>query len=193
MTLDLYRAIPGFNGKFIISIKGKYITCWNTDWLGTGQTRQVKNSRNKNGYIVWNLNRINKQMAYWVAITFPELIENERFEGAEIDHKDTNRLNNMPDNLRWVTHRDNMRNPLTVKRIRENQTGEKNSSYGSKVQYNRKDQSKPVVQYTKDNEFIAEYPSTMEAQRQTGVYNARISDCCLGKTKTANGYIWRYA
>lgn len=63
--------------------------------------------------------------------------------------------------------------------------------------------SKPVLQYTLDGEFVAEYPSAKEAERQTGVHCQRISECCnkvmfKGKNgkkyvyKSAGGYIWKF-
>ena len=52
--------------------------------------------------------------------------------------------------------------------------------------------SKPVLQYTKDGEFIAEYKSTMDAYRKTGIDNSGISKCCLGKQKTAGGFVFKY-
>ena len=52
---------------------------------------------------------------------------------------------------------------------------------------------KPVVQYTLDGEFVAEYESTSEAGRQTGIPQTNISSCCIGKLKTAGGSIWKYA
>lgn len=50
-----------------------------------------------------------------------------------------------------------------------------------------------ILQYSKDGEFIAEYPSTMEAERQTGCNQQNICKCCKGKRKTTGGYIWKYA
>lgn len=193
--MDLIREVPGFNGKFVIVIKGETATCWNTNWRNTGKTKQVSNTANKNSYIQWNLNHIYKQAAQWVALTFPELVENEYFDGAEIDHKDTNRLNNNPTNLRWVSHKENMCNPLTVKKIVKNQTGKTNSNYRNKAQLNRKDMSKAVAQYTLNGDFVAWYPSAMEAERCLGQphLNARISENCNNKRDTAGGYIWRYA
>lgn len=52
--------------------------------------------------------------------------------------------------------------------------------------------SKPVLQFTPEGEFVAEYPSTMEIQRLFGYTNTCISKCCLGKRKTAYKYIWKY-
>ena len=52
--------------------------------------------------------------------------------------------------------------------------------------------TKSVIQYSKDGEFIAEYPSIMEAERQTGCKNESICQCCKGKQKSAGGFIWKY-
>ena len=53
--------------------------------------------------------------------------------------------------------------------------------------------SKVVIQIDKDtNEIIAEFPSTMEVQRQLGFANQNISLCCREVYKTAYGYKWQY-
>ena len=49
-----------------------------------------------------------------------------------------------------------------------------------------------VIQYTKDGEFIAEYSSAAEAQKQTGIQRTVIGLVCKGKGKTAGGYVWKY-
>lgn len=52
--------------------------------------------------------------------------------------------------------------------------------------------SKPVCQYTLDGEFLNEYPSVIEAERQTKVSDSQISKCCrmTHKYKSAGGYLW---
>lgn len=49
----------------------------------------------------------------------------------------------------------------------------------------------PVLQYTMDMDFVAEYPSMIAAQRATGVRSGCISLCCNLKRNTACGFIWR--
>lgn len=49
-----------------------------------------------------------------------------------------------------------------------------------------------ILQYSKDGELIAEYPSLHEASRQTGCANSSICRCCKGKYKSTGGYIWKY-
>lgn len=51
---------------------------------------------------------------------------------------------------------------------------------------------KSVIQYTLKGNYIADYESTSEAQRQTGIAQQNICSCCKGKLKTAGGFIWKY-
>lgn len=101
------------------------------------------------------------------------------FDGADIDHRDGNKLNNRPENLRYCTRKENCNNPITLE-----------SLTNSMINNNKR--SKAVYQYTKNGEFVAEYPSTMEVQRKFGYRNSNISACCLGKKTMAYGFIWRY-
>lgn len=174
-----WRNIPGYP-NYQISIDYKEGRCRCLNYKRTGKIKELSN---KSQRICWNLRKdgttTSYQAAKWIALTFPELIENEYFEGAEIDHIDTNVRNNHPSNLRWVDRTGNMNNPLTKRHKSESLT-------------NRIDQSKQVLQFTREGILISTYPSIMEAQRQTGINNANISQCCLGKYKTAGGYVWKY-
>ena len=52
--------------------------------------------------------------------------------------------------------------------------------------------SKRVLQFTLDGEFIREWPSTREIERQLGFDNSAVGRCCLGKQKSAYGFLWKY-
>ena len=84
------------------------------------------------------------------------------------------------------------------KKISEVNTGEKHPMFGrhhSEESKKRLAESKGVngiLQFSKDGEFIAEYPSAHEAERQTGCNPSSICKCCKGKLKSTGGYIWEY-
>ena len=53
--------------------------------------------------------------------------------------------------------------------------------------------SKPVLQYTKNGQFLAKFNSISESSRVTGIRHGNISNCCLGKNKSAGGYVWKFS
>lgn len=55
-----------------------------------------------------------------------------------------------------------------------------------------KDKRKPVLQYDKDMNFIAEYESLSEAARQLKLQLSCICQVIKGKRKTTGGYIFKY-
>ena len=71
----------------------------------------------------------------------------------------------------------------------------KHSGFGGKTKGKPKIKninSRIVEQYDLQDNFIKEWPSGREAYRQLGIHYGSISLCCLGKTKTAGGYIWKF-
>ena len=81
------------------------------------------------------------------------------------------------------------------KKISEKQKGKKLSEETrrkmSKARINGK-QSKEVLQYTLDDEFVREWSSIAECSRN-GYSGANICKCCQGKRKSHKGFKWCYA
>ena len=179
-----WRDLPGYEGLYQISISTKEGKCRKLNYRGTGEPRELTTKPAKPDYrIKWTLTKNGSETTYqaarWIALAYPELVDGEYFEGAVIDHKDTDILNNHPSNLKWTTYKGNANNPITKKRVSENQT-------------NRPDQSMMVTQLTPQEDVIAHYPSLNQASRETGIDQSHISKCCRGLRKYAGGFIWRY-
>lgn len=51
---------------------------------------------------------------------------------------------------------------------------------------------KPIIQYDKNMNFIKEFQSAREAERETNVAYQNISKCCNYERKTAGKFIWRF-
>ena len=175
-----WRDIPGYEGLYQITLDGE-VRC--RRFYMNGKVKVLSNNPNKENRIYWclckNSKKNDNQAAVWIALTYPELIENEYFDGAEIDHKDGDKTNNSPSNLHWVTRSGNMNNPITKKQI-------------TKTELNRSDLSKRVFQYTLDGEYVNDYPSTQEAARLTGFSQGCIAAVARGERETHMGYKWNY-
>ena len=52
--------------------------------------------------------------------------------------------------------------------------------------------SKQILQFTLNGDFVKEWPSMSEVERQTGFSKSKICLCCSGKRKKAYNYIWKY-
>ena len=175
-----WRDIPGYEGLYQVSTEGRIKS------LGNERSRKEKILKglfccSNRKYRAVRLFRFKKGKTEYVhrlvAITFPELVQNEYFDGAEIDHIDTDPMNNHPSNLRWVTTKENINNPLTREHMLNAQ-----QKGGCTVQ-----------QISKKGELLAEYDSIREAERITGVKHQTISRVANNKphSKTAGGFVWK--
>ena len=90
-----------------------------------------------------------------------------------INHKDEDKSNNSLDNLEWSTYKYNLN--YGTRNVRANET-----------------RKKPILQYSKDGEFIREWKSVTDLKNETGMDITHVSSCCKGKRKSANGYRWKY-
>lgn len=210
---EIWKPVKGYEELYMISSYGRiksldhYEKCGNFKRFRKGRIREPY--INKYGYVVISLCKDGKQtppkkVSRLEAIAFdlpiPEEFKHIPIEQLEIDHIDTNKLNNRLDNFRWCDRKGNGNNPLTRQHISEANKGRKmpprSEEWKRKIGEGNKNNSKiskvvlQIDRYT--NEIINEFPSIMEVQRQLDFANTHISDCCLGKRKTAYGYKWSY-
>lgn len=102
-----------------------------------------------------------------------------------IDHIDGDRANNHADNLRWVTYLENNNNPITKKRLSENNA--KNMQGKKGVLHPN---SKPV-RMMKNGVCLKIYQS-IHLAKQDGFNDTLIIRCCKGRMKKHKGYNWEY-
>jgi hypothetical protein len=82
----------------------------------------------------------------------------------------------------WITRREN--NKESTLQQRQNIS---KALKGRKITWDRR-RNQIIEQYDLQNNFIKEWPSIAEAERQIG---GDIQACCKGKQKTAGGFIWK--
>lgn len=188
--MEKCKFIPGFEGFYQIDIGIKDVKCLN---VKTG--KWLSNKPNKNNRISWGLRKngitYNRQSARWIAFTFPELIQGEWFEGAEIDHIDTDSLNNHPSNLKWTDRKGNCNNPKTLEHYKESNKGKGYQKKGCRKKRN----AKWVIQLSLNNEILHFYPGAKDAERKTNIPSDSIYRCCNHRKsyKSAGGYKWEFS
>ena len=89
-----------------------------------------------------------------------------------INHIDGNKQNNSLNNLEWCTY-------------------SHNNSEAYRLGLNL-GTSKKVLQFDKNGNFIKEWNSTRQAEKGLNICNGKISDICLGKRKSAKGFVFKY-
>lgn len=101
-----------------------------------------------------------------------------------INHIDGNRYNNKASNLEWCTVEQNNQHAFKIGIIKIKK-GKENHMYGKPSLKRKK-----VAQFNKNNEFIRNWESIQQAQKELNISN--ISSCCYNFRKTSGGYKWKF-
>lgn len=170
-----WRDAVGYEGLYKVSNTGKVLSM---NYFGAkGRVEQLLPSIDRYGYPQVILSRYGERKTYkihrLVALAFIPNTNNLPC----INHKDENKQNNHVDNLEWCTVKYN--NTYKTNRIRAAAS-----------------ESIPILQFTKDGQFIREFPSAQRASEYIGLNvktrDSHITACCKGKRNFAYGYVWRY-
>ena len=181
---EIWKDIIGYEGYYQISNLGNVKSLDRILKDNGGifiKTGNYKKFEKQTGYKRVALSKNNQDKKFMVhrlvAQAFIPNPDNKPF----IDHIDGNRANNKVDNLRWVTHKENMKNPITVLRKSEAAKG-----LGAiRKQCARKCRIKCI-------ETNVVYESMAECERITGIRECHISEVCRGRRKKAGGLKWSY-
>ena len=163
-----WKAIAGYEGLYEVSDQGRVKS------LKHGKDKILKPQNNTLGYLCVVLCRDGHTKKLFVHRLVAEAFIQNPNNLDTVNHKDEVKTNNVASNLEWMSKKDNI-------------------NYGTRNKRAGEALSKKVQMFDKSTgELLATFPSLAEANRITGINQGNISKCCLGKYKSAGGYIWRY-
>lgn len=162
--------ITGYEGMYQVSRSGDVVSL---NFHHTGKKRVLKPSVLKNGYLCVNLYKNGVKKTY----TIHQLVAKAFIPNPDkltcVNHKNEIKSDNRVENLEWCDSKYNVN------------YGTRNLRIGEK-------HSKPVIQLTKEGDFVRNWPSMSEVERELKIYQSSISKCCTEKRKSACGFRWMY-
>ena len=183
---EIWRDIEGYEGLYQVSNIGRVRSL---NYNKTGEVKIMKTCKNKHGYLMARLSKNGKTKSCTVHRLVAKAFIPNPENKPHIDHMNTNKTDNRVCNLRWVTQKENMNNPLT----REKLDGEKHYMFGK----HRTEETRKKIGEAKCKKVICLetreiFDSIKEASITMNIDHSSISAVCKGKRKTCGGFHWKY-
>lgn len=185
MDNEIWVDIQGYENKYQISNKGRVKSLYLIN-------RQTKISREKmlsygynlQGYPFVRLSKDGKSSKnlYIHKLVAKHFIPNPN-NYPVVNHKNGIKTDNRVDNLEWCTQKYNIQQSFKNGQQKPTWLGKTGIDCPLSIKVN---------QYDINNNFIKQWNSLRDVQRELNIFAISISRCCKGNQKTAGGYIWRY-
>lgn len=184
-VIETFKPVKGYEGLYEVSDYGTVRSLYD------GKVKYLKNVKQPNGYERICLYNNDKKYLMVHRLVY-EAFNGQIPEGMQIDHVNGIKNDNRLVNLRCVTHKENMNNPITREiQLEAMRKLHSNSEWNNSI---RKSCAKPVLQLNKQtDEIIRQWECLKDVERELGIYQTHISECCNGKRKSAGGFRWRFA
>lgn len=218
MLEEIWKDIKNYEGLYQISNLGRvrsldrYVRGYNhgVEFESLIKGKIIKPRPNKCGYPIIGLSKEGKKKHYALHRLVYYTFNPNADKSLQVNHLDENKLNCSLSNLNLMTAKENSNWGTRNERIKTKVAGVKKGpmseenkmkiSEGLKLSEKAQKaikklhlkQSIPIVQLTLNGEYINEYISAAEAQRQTNIHSQSINACCRHERNTAGGCIWLY-
>lgn len=139
----------------------------------------LKPIKNKNGYLQVYLCKDGEKQHFRLHKLIANIFIPNPDNKPQINHINGNKTDNRVYNLEFCTCSENNQHAFKLG-LNKARKGKENVC------------SKRVLQYDLQGNFIREWESTMDIQRELKIRNSCISACCNGLYKQSHNYIWKY-
>lgn len=176
---EILKDIQNYESIYKISNQGTVYKC-----LKHGKLKKMRTVFSRTGYEKLLLTKNHESKTFYVhRLVATAFLENP-MNFPQVNHIDGDKRNNNSKNLEWVTASMNqkhaIRNNLRTPSPNKGKFGKQNAN------------SKRVVQYDLDGNFIKIWDSISDASRFLECKPCSISICANGRSRMSNGFQWRF-
>lgn len=169
--VEVWKDIKGYEGLYQISNYGRVKSF---KMKKAQHVYLLKPYPTKCGYLRVSLSKNNKYKGELIHRLVANYFLDNPNNYKEVNHKDENKQNNCVENLEWCDRKYNV-------------------LYGTAKQRESKTKHKYYIeQYDLNQNLIKKWDSLKEIEINTNYKKNNIQQNCLGNTKTAYSYIWKY-
>ena len=177
-SVEIWRDIEGYH-NYQVSNLGRVKSLERNVIKGRGglykiEEKILKSRKDKNGYLLINLCKEGEMRSYLVHRLVASAFLDNPNNLPQVNHKDEDKTNNRVENIEYCDRSYNI-------------------NYGNRNEKMAKSRSIPILQFTKDGEFVRRWDSSTQVEKELGIDNSSIAKCCRGKHKSVGGFIWGYA
>lgn len=167
--IEIWKDVEGYP-NYMVSSMGNVKSL---NYRGnTGKEKMLKYDNNK-GYNRVLLYKDGKYKKYMVHRLVAQAFIPNPNNYPIINHKNENTIDNRVENLEWCTH-------------------QYNTNYGSRSKKFAISNSIPILQFTKEGNFVKKWDSATQVQKELGFDKSGINQNLKRKTKSAYGFVWMY-
>lgn len=184
---EVWADIDGYEGLYKISNYGRVKSLGHKPRYKNIHDRILRPGKNSNNYYVVVLYKDKQKKTKKVHILVAKAFISNPYGRTIVDHYypvEKDYCNNCLYNLRWCTIKENVEHSIELGRNSKPPIYKKTSR--------NHHSSKPVIQFDKLGNFIKQWYCPADVERELGYSRHAIYDCCNGKTKTSNGFVWVY-
>jgi hypothetical protein len=181
MKYEIWKDVEGYEGLYQVSNFGNIRSL---RYRNQTKTQLLKKQLDRYGYEVICLSKKgvvkSKRINRLVALAFIPNPENK----PHINHIDGEPKNNKVENLEWCTQKENIQHLYKILKYKSHMNGRK----GAKSNCNKR-----VIQLDKTKQYIKTWDCILDASKKLNISSSAISNCLTNRSKTAGGYVWKYA
>lgn len=186
---EIWKDIENYEGIYQVSNLGRVRSLTRKVICKGGQRttkgKILKPTVSRNLYLTVDLRQHQKHKTQLVhRLVAQAFIPNPK-KYSIINHRDNNPQNNIVTNLEWCTQSYNVKYGYS--------NGNAKPTSGCFKKGNIPHNRRRINQYSKSGEYLNTFNSVKEAGLYVNTVPSNINNCLSGNTKTAKGYIWRYA